>query len=93
MLWRGVLDRFPGLEPRYRRRVRYNLADTYLRLSKSLWHSGRVLPTAWSVVQCAWAAEPAFIGWLIRHRTASGWEAHVRPQSQEEPPTVFFHKS
>ena len=83
MLWQGILDRFPGLEPRYRRLVRYNAAVTYLRLTKALWHSGKVLPSFVSVLRCLRAAEPAFLGWVIRHRTASGWEFRVRPPCQE----------
>ena len=42
MLWRGVLDRFPEIEPGYKRLVRANLADSYWRLCRFYWRSGRM---------------------------------------------------
>jgi len=77
MLWRQVLVRFPSLAPAYRRLVRSSLADSYLRLGKSLWASGKVALGAWSLLQMA-VTEPHFCLWLIRNGSARGWHSRVR---------------
>jgi hypothetical protein len=82
MLWRQVLTRFPRLDPAHRRLVRFNLAAAYLRLGQSLWASGRVGQSAWSLLQVA-VTEPPFFLWLIRNGSARGWDSRVRPPCSE----------
>jgi glycosyltransferase involved in cell wall biosynthesis len=78
LLWRSVLETFPRLERPYRSLVRSNLADTYLRLSKSLWRSRNVAASVWFLLRALGACEPALLWWLVRHRTFRGWGQHVR---------------
>jgi hypothetical protein len=82
MLWCGVLARFPGLELPYRRLVRYNLASARFRLSRSLWHSNKRARSAQAFLQAV-RAEPRFLAWMIRHRSAQGWDVPIRPRCAE----------
>jgi len=82
MLWRGVLARFPGLELPYRRLVRCHLASAGFRLSRSLWHSKERARSARAFLQSV-GAEPRFLAWMIRHRSAQGRNVRIRPWCAE----------
>jgi glycosyltransferase involved in cell wall biosynthesis len=82
MLWRRVLARFPHLDPVYRRLVRSNLADAYLRLGKSLLASRKIPRGVWSLLQVA-ATDPRFFLWLVRNGSSRGWSSGVRPPCPE----------
>jgi glycosyltransferase involved in cell wall biosynthesis len=79
MLWRSVLRNFPALAPGYRRLVRSNLADAYLRLAKALWREHNVPGTARALLRGLASCEVSLLVWLLRHRSFRGWDERVRP--------------
>ena len=78
MLWDGLLSRFPDLVPPFRRAIRYNLAAGYWRLSRFYWRARRFRRGFVMLIKSAMVA-PAFIFWLLRYRSSTGWEEYVLP--------------
>lgn len=67
MIWRDVLRRFPGLEPRRRRLLRHRLAVAHLSLAR---HGlGRLNPLgAWHLAMALAASPPLLLGRLVGRR-------------------------
>jgi hypothetical protein len=82
-LWRELLDRGKKLPQVYRRLILYNLAASHLGMGKTLWRSGRRMKAICHLLLSA-KSDPGLAVWLIRNRSAKGYEETVRPVCPEE---------
>jgi len=83
-LWRLVDSQFPNLDPSRRKIIFNNLAESYWRLSRCYWRSGRVHHSIIPFLRCI-KTEPRMLITLFRRRMSTRRQKEVSgPVSQPE---------